>query len=318
MSRWVNVCPMKTIWIMASVPYVLTAMGLQGCTMAPSTCQAASVDVPVTFVDGVPTIPVTVDGLKFRFMIDSGAYISTLTPRTVELLNSQSKSMPLGGVAVGVGGRVVEGSSQPGDFKIDALRVSHEIFSVAELSSSDAPATRIDGLLGADILSQNNFALDFPHNRFMMFPLGACPSEFPFHGQFVDVPYHSTDEAGFIISVAVDGHDIDAAIDTGAYRTAYDRFDLTRAGVQGTVFGESHKVEGFGAKTTFMQPERFDSMTIGAEEIDNDVVDVLAAQHDDDAISLLGEDYLRHHQVFVSRDTAKVWLGLWMPASGTP
>jgi predicted aspartyl protease len=288
---------------------MLVVAGLQGCAAPPASCQLQTiVNVPVTFVEGEPTVMVTVSGHEFRFMIDTGAQNSVLTPEALGVLNAQARFVD--GFAVGVGGRVSTGYTQPGDFKLDGLRVEDEQFFVNDLFEKAQAGTKIDGLLGDDILEHYNLAFDFPHNRFRMFLRGTCPATFPFKGQFADVPVHETNHGAFNIPVTIDNRPVDVELDTGAVPTVFDTTTLQQAGVRAQDVCKTSQLEGIGGKETVTYHERFASVTIGGEEADGAVLEVIDRAEADVPFSVLGEDYLRHHQVYISEDTAQVWLGL--------
>jgi predicted aspartyl protease len=284
-------------------------LALAGCAASPSSCQLTpTVNVPVTFVGGLPTITAMVAGHELRFILDTGAESSTLTPQAVAKIDAQSGFFD--GYGVGIGGRSLVGTSQPGDLRLDGLLVQGEQFKVVGLFKSMPARTEIDGLLGADILANYNLAFDFPHQRFQMFLRRTCPTAFPFKGDFADVPFRPSDYGSFSIPVTIDGHSVELLIDTGAHGTTLDQTTLAQAGVTGTVIGRAGTALGVGGKTTTLRHERFDSVTIGAEEADGAVLVVLSRSADDIPLSLLGEDYMRYHQVYISQDTGQVWLGL--------
>jgi predicted aspartyl protease len=143
-----------------------------------------------------------------------------------------------------------------------------------------------------------------------MFLRGTCPATFPFKGEFADVPVHETNHGAFNIPVTIDNQQVDVELDTGSDATVFDQTSLDEAGVKATATGRTNTDVGIGGKTTVSRHERFDSFVIGGEEADGAVLEVISRPESDMPFSVIGEDYLRYHQVYVSEDTARVWLGL--------
>jgi len=286
---------------------LVLATWLDGCT-SPESCRLeTTVNVPVTFVDGVPTVLATVSGQRVRFMIDTGAAYTLLTPATVDRL--KAKASRYNGYVVGIGGPVPYQETYAGDLKLDGLKVTGEDFVVVGLPQQAPNDTPIDGIIGVDILAHFNIALDFPHDRFLMFRRGSCASSFPFHGEFASEPLLASRLYAYVIPVKIDGHEIDAAVDTGAARTLFEQTRLTAAAIEGEEIGHPSRAAGIGGKTATVHHQLFASVVIGGEEADGAALLVADTPARLFPTSVLGEDYLRYHQVYISQDMEQIWLG---------
>src|ERR1700726_3109613 len=84
----------------------LSALALFAAGSASAACQFAKIaDVPVT-MDGLrPTIMTKINGQDAKFLVDTGAFFSGVTPETVAKYGLKSTIAPFGMMVHGVGGQ---------------------------------------------------------------------------------------------------------------------------------------------------------------------------------------------------------------------
>ena len=132
---------------------------------------------PPSFVGGVPLpltqsgrgtvfVPVVANGHPLRFVLDTGATITAVTPATAELLGLH-----------GEGNLLVNGTIPAQLTRIAALSVG--TFQHANLRAAivDLPEERridehFDGVLGLDVLTQYDVAVDIPRKRLVFYAAG--------------------------------------------------------------------------------------------------------------------------------------------------
>jgi hypothetical protein len=113
---------------------------------------------------GTVFVPVVVNGRPLRFIFDTGASISAVTPEVADALQLASD-----------GTTKVNGT-------IDARLTSFKTLAVGSIEYRDVRAAiialpeekrideRFDGVLGLDILSHHDVAIDFPRHRVVFYP----------------------------------------------------------------------------------------------------------------------------------------------------
>jgi hypothetical protein len=101
-------------------------------------------------------------------------------------------------------------------------------------------------------------------------------------------------------------------IDTGAYFTLVFQSALDRAGIQPSPPPANLTAWGFGVggRKFSYRIEKFDNITVGAEQFSDAWLRVANVPVDEFADLSLGEDYLLTHQVFISNSTQSVPPGL--------
>ncbi len=298
------------------LPLLLPCL-LAACSSGPQSCQLAQVaDLPVTFIDGLPTVTLTLKNHRFQMLIDTGASNSFLSHAAYRQLNSAYEFGSQVEMA-GPNGTVTTGSTFIGTYTLGDITVQHASFIIADFSAGGTDGQPvIEGIIGEDILNKNNIALDFPHNRIALFERHGCETGTPFTGQFADVPFtlSAADEPD--IKIYIDDKPLTALLDTGADRSDFSAAALQQLGINAQSVEDQHQSIGVGNRTGEVNTERFSNMTIGGETLGPISIDVQNSDLFGNVDGLVGEDYLRLHRLFINYDTRIVSLGTQMrPAS---
>jgi hypothetical protein len=177
--------------------FVTAALTLTGSGLhTPVTAQAAAgsaapVEVPLTFVDGRPTVPVVAaDGTELRFVVSTGNGTTVLTESLATRREAIAK-LTLGGLVVPLDGMAtVPDAGLRGD------------------------SGAIDGIIGANMLRDYDVLLDAPRDRLVLRPVGRSVS---WPGVALSEPIPLRIFHGLVISLDVTLDDIDypATLDTG-------------------------------------------------------------------------------------------------------
>jgi len=308
-------------WQGRQLAWVLMICGLMsGCATKPPDAAGCHLTelaaLPVTFIEGEPTVHVKIAGHDEVMMVDTGAYASVLTEKTNDALGA--REIFTDDQLEGVGGLANIAASHPGDLQIGGILVKDPQFLVVRSIFPRDPMPGVNGQIGQDTLKFYDIGLDFPHNRLNLYLRNSCRDAFPFSGYFSPSPSHWTESQQVLVPVAIDQHDFQLLIDTGSDSTAVWQKSLDRQGVHGVAVGKTDHMYGIGQAAEAETPERFDSVTIGAEEIDNAVLGVDSRGFDDDD-GLIGESYFRTHQVYIANDSQTVYFGTYMaPQTAAP
>lgn len=111
--------------------------------------------LPVTMVGARPTIPVTINGKPVRFIVDSGSFVSALTPGFVASAGIRTQAQP-GFRMSGVAGRADLRTGRVKDFGLAGV-----VFHNVNLAVIGADDSSVAGLIGQDILSKVDVEYDF-------------------------------------------------------------------------------------------------------------------------------------------------------------
>jgi predicted aspartyl protease len=183
--------------------------------------------------------------------------------------------------------------------------------------------TQIDGLMGLDVWTCYNLDLDFPHGRLTLYDPQNCaglPLRWP--GRVAQVPVTIRKSGYVFVPVMIDGHRLNAMLDTGTATSTLPPLLINASGLAADLSTPLKNVRlasvGGGVPAKLY---RFKALTIGRETIRNPVfavpeMNVWSYQTslwlDPSADRLpfnpyrdmvLGEDFIRAHHLFLSYAT---------------
>jgi len=164
--------------------------------------------------NGIPIVPVELNGTGKLLMLDTGAPLSVLREAVVEQLGLPRFSIPLDMIK-GVGGRPFEQRAVAETVRFGEVEQRSISFLIEPRSHAPDPDNA--GLIGADLFSRYDLALDFPGHRLSLFQRGACPPASPPGDKLVvQMAIRVLPSAHVLIPVALDGKLVEALLDTGA------------------------------------------------------------------------------------------------------
>ncbi|MBB2203523.1 aspartyl protease family protein [Gluconacetobacter takamatsuzukensis] len=282
--------------LLLCTPFVLSACADDGA------CTIASVgDLNVLNTQGSPIVKATLNGHPVALIVDTGAVITSIWPQQIDRLGleASSRQVHLRGVGGETTGTIVTahtlglGSATASDVSfvsVGTLLDGHMI--------GDRP---IVGLLGADFLSNYDVVFDLPNHRVNLYDVHGCKGAIPhWTGAYYKVPinHDGWDQTKIIVHVTLNGHGMDAILDSGAHRTLISTDDAAAAGVRTSDLTGDRKGVGYGIDdekgTRFLH--RFDSLELGPFRFSNPVLTVGQTDH-----SLLGAEFFRRHRVWIPR-----------------
>jgi hypothetical protein len=179
---------------------------------------------PPEFSGGVPLqlaesghgtifVPVAVNGHPLRFVFDTGATISAVTPSTARALELVPDGTTL------INGTIAAQLATLKTLSLGTLRHDRVRIAIVDLPEERRIDEHFDGVLGLDILSQHDVAVDLPQHRFVFY----APNQLA-HGDAVDgmirIPFTKGHYGLIELSVSFDERGaIPAFLDLGAQRT---------------------------------------------------------------------------------------------------
>jgi predicted aspartyl protease len=276
-------------------------------SIAADTCKSqAHFDLPLTLVEGVPLVRLTVSNKEAILILDTGAemtVISNAATDRLQLPRSMVYPRRLRGLGGGVAGGVV---ALPG-LAVGGAQLPNFGALVGPIELPKRGDVQPDGLLGADILSDYDLDLDFAHNRVRL----SCSPGAPDWG-----PLYSTIEANRSVHdrlffwSTLDGRKVAAIIDTGAQHSVVDSRAALAGGLDPQALSREAaiSVRGIaGGAGTVAHSYRFHELVIAGERLPNPTL-LVAPLGLEDADLILGADFLKDRRVRLSYHLHRVFV----------
>lgn len=281
------------------------------CTVAPRAT------VPLHEIAEHVVVDAEVDGKPARFILDTGAERTLLTPAAVRRL-----ALPLdpwvGTTVVGIGGEerhqnaklaslTLGGTALRQNTLLHGLSVSVGAIPPGQLGSGPHP---VDGILGRDVLAAFDLAIDLPGLRLTLYRVRDC------HGQFEPWPgaaaVRSLPGYRHVLGIPVhaDGKTLRAMIDTGSSVTLIAAPGLVRLGLTPARLarGTPGVATGIGPREVKVHVVQLATLTVGGiTEHTPRVVGADVRLHPILDL-LLGLDWLGRHRVWMSYATGQVFI----------
>lgn len=269
------------------------------------------VELPVTLANGFrPTVQARINGMEARFIVDSGAFYSLVSPGMAKATGLRLTPAPVGFRLSGIGGDTNASVAWVEDLKLAGVQFPRMQFLVGGSDTGTA------GLLGQNVLGFADVEYDLPHGMIRLFRSRDCAK--------ASLAYWAGEGVGFSIVkieplidahyhtvgiVYVDGKPLRAMFDTGATGTALSRKAAERLGVSPGSPGvtEGAPSHGLGQKMVRRWMGSFKSVRFGDEELHNvrlGISDTEFSQAD----MLVGADFFLSHRVYVDNASHRLFL----------
>lgn len=257
---------------------VLTALSCF-CAAQAEDCKLISYGtVPLTHIEGHSSefVPVEIAGVSKLMLLDTGASITTMTSKTVaELKLDPTRSADIASYDV-TGAK----SDQfvTASLKIGSLRGDKVTFMLGTSYLDDFGDPRAAGLLGADIFRKFDISIDYGAHTFAMLNQDHCDGQVVYWPErpLAVIPFRLVNGADIILSVTLDGHELDALLDTGAYRSTLEK---SRAeGRYGLILGSADTPVKGTMSETDKSPywsHRFKTLSLAGLEVNNPEIDII-------------------------------------------
>ena len=289
------------------------ALALICCQAATAGCKLKRlVELPVLMEGTRPTIPASINGSATRFMIDSGAAFSMLSPQTAASLKLPlqplSPNVYLGGVGGGFRGYLTT-VKQLGLLQFTVPRVPFIV------GGSDLGGD-LGGIIGQNLLRASDDEYDLANGIIRLVRAEDCGKAVlaywagtqPYSVVDLDA-VNSIDKDPHTRGTAfLNGEKISVIFDTGAYRSLLSRRAAERAGIRpdGPGVTPAGTSRGLGSQLERTWIARFTSFRIGSEEIRNARLR-FADMGFDAADMLIGADFFLAHHVYVANSQHRLY-----------
>ncbi len=284
-----------------ALPLVLAACASD----APDFCKMAHVtDLPLLHPAGPMLTPAFLNEQPTTMMLDSGAELTIIARPAADRLHLSLQST--GGYVSGIGGH-----QELYVFTAHSFRIGHLQGKRLTMGSSavglDPHGVLIDGIFGADFLSNYDIDFDLPQQKLRLFSIVsgcAAPSaelDDPLFVAPLTTPDNPRDRRAHVM-VLIDGIRLNAVIDSGARHTAIYRNAARRLGLrlEDLTTDRHGRAAGIGPAVRDVVQHIMAPIEIGEITISNLPVGIIDQRSDGDADMLLGQDFFARVHVWLS------------------
>jgi predicted aspartyl protease len=275
----------------------------------PAECKLSlAATVPIDPADIHVKVPVTVNGQRHIFAVDTGAFTSAVSQAVVTEQNIKIYGIRGGMQIQDIGRKHAERYATLDEFVLGNQRAQSARMMVME-------AAGVDGLIGPDYLRNYDLDFDFATNTLNLFRHHPCSGRAVYWtDDYFVVPMDVTDQGHIRVDVLLDGKPIRAMIDTGApftligQETAQNDFhvDMGQANVEGV---GADTLYGMNGGTLNAVTRRFTGLQIGGIGIKNPIL-AISTERDfksDYTSLLLGMRELRHLHLYIAYQERKLY-----------
>ena len=197
---------MGKVWLLVLV--------LAACRAPRPPSFAGGVELPLTESwHGTVFVPVTINGTPLRFLLDTGATITAVTPATAQALGLVGESKMI------VNGTIPAEQTHLRQLQIGSIEHQNVRAAIVDLPEERRIDEHFDGVLGLDILAQHDIAIDIPRKRLLFFPATELARSDAVDGM-IRVDFDKSRNGLVQFKVDFDEHgSIPAFLDFGAQRT---------------------------------------------------------------------------------------------------
>ena len=165
------------------------------------------------------TIPVSIEGTPTTMVIDTGSVLTGVDPQSADTFHLIRQRIIQDRMFTSAGQPFTEMATKH-SFDIGQMHAENVKILVwpTRMWGGDA---NIAGTVGADLLRNYDVDIDIDNNEFKLFSQDHCPGKVVYwHPAAVSViPIHVVNSGHIIVPVVLDGQNMDALLDTGAFGT---------------------------------------------------------------------------------------------------
>ncbi|MBV8683509.1 MAG: aspartyl protease family protein [Caulobacteraceae bacterium] len=260
-------------------------------------------------MDGLqPLIDATANGHKVRFLLDSGAFFSVITPGTAAALGLKLHAPPFGLRVEGLGGDV-----EPSVVLVDSLEVAGTSFHRIEfLTGGSETGNGTAGVIGQNFLHLDDVEYDLANGNVRIVRPEGCSRDLAYWPSktgysAVDLVTFGNNITATTTYVRVNGQSLKAQLDTGTGVSFLTLAAAKRLGFDPKAPGveDAGMRHGLGRKPYRNWFMPVDSFKIGDEEVEHTrlrVGDASIGEID----MLIGADFFLSHHIYVANARKRI------------
>ncbi|MGN6817634.1 MAG: aspartyl protease family protein [Sphingomonas sp.] len=267
--------------------------------------------LPVTMARLQPMVDARFGDKTARFILDSGAFYSTISRASAAEYGLKVESAPPWFRLMGIGGDTSAGVANTDQFWLAGIKLPKVSFIVG---GSDMGAT---GLLGQNILGLADVEYDLPHGAVRLLKTVDCArsglaywaGDKPFTMVELEGKPDGVFKPHTIGTILLNGVKIKAVFDSGAQSSLLSLSTAKRLGITPGSPGVEFVGEGSGLGTHRVPTwlATFDKIDIGGETIPRPKIRITQLDLEN-ADMLIGVDFFLTHRMFVSNTTHRMFI----------
>lgn len=264
----------------------------------------------VETLNGVPFLTVSANGRPVTLLLDTGAQLTTLVPDAASRIGAQPPRIELPHQLRGLAGTLGTREVELGRFAAGGVTLPWRRVLVAPITTGRGASGPLDGLIGADVLSDFDLDLDLPHRRLGFYEKQTCPDAAPdWPGRSTVIPTARSLANHLTVAVQLDGRRLVAIVDTGAQRTTLATSAARGLGVSAAMLARdrSATTRGAAGEQLTSRLHRFASLAIGRDVVrDPELIVTDFALETIDMV--IGMDVLGSRRLWLSYGSHRVFL----------
>lgn len=281
-------------------------------------CELAQVaTLPVLTARGIPVVRAQLNGTPVAFMVDSGAFASTVATDVATRLDLPVEDDQRR-IFVGIGGDVVVYRTVVHRLGLGGAEARNAVFWRADDPHGTVAGLPLGGLFGADFLVNYDVLLDLPERRIVLYQERKCDGDIvpPLPDPAFVLPFSVDAGHHAVVEARVDDHPFSAVLDTGADVTAIGLDDARAAGVTPTMLKAdlAFKDVGVDGRQVDANIHEFGSLAVGGEVRRPARIEVSDIQTG----AVVGEDFFRRNQVWLFYGRGKAYVHPIGPVTVVP
>jgi tetratricopeptide (TPR) repeat protein len=275
--------------------------------LAAADCKAGKfADIPVTMIGRRPTMTAGINGRTDRFLVDSGAFHSTISAANAQQFGLAVRSLGPNARLTGVGGETSLSATTAKVFTIAGQDVHNVEFAVG------GGETGFAGIIGQNVLGLEDVEYDLPHGAVRLLKIEGCKN--------VDLAYWAGERPYSVVKllptdhdkrsigqVTVNGVTLKALFDTGAPSSTLLSSGARRLGLKPDDSDAAGFAHGVGRKEVRVWRSRLETIDIGGELIKGPTLSILD-QSQDAFDMIIGMDFFLSHRLLVDNQHHRLYL----------
>ncbi len=271
-------------------------------------------ELPVTLLEGRAFVSATINGADAKFIVDSGAFFSSVTRGSADKFKLRLRSLPGQMQIQGIGGTAVAELTTVKAFSLPGLHGA-PLKDVDFVVMGNRMAAEADGLLGENVLGFADTEYDLANSVIRLMRAKGCDKNVLayWHSDsdfaVVEVAPRTAMEPHIVGSATLNGTKIKVMFDSGVAQSTLTLKAAARAGIKPSSDGVTPGGTYFGVGRNAVESwiAHFQGLNLGGEEIRNIGLRFADFSLSTDADMLIGLDFFKSHRIYVSKSQRRLY-----------
>jgi predicted aspartyl protease len=267
-------------------------------------------EMTLATLNDTPLVTLFANGVPLVLVLDTGAERTVVTPAAAKRISGKAPRIEFQRGLRGIAGSLPAREIELDSFSIGGVPIRWRRVTVASITTPQVFSIALDGLLGADVLSSFDVAIDLSGHRMGLYQKGSCGNLGRSRtGQQADISAGRSRSNYLFFPVLLNGFRITAIIDTGAQRTTISTTTARALGVTEAALASDRPVKTRGAagEELTSRAHRFARLDIGGISVSDPEI-IVSDVRLRDADIVLGVDFLSSRRLCLSYSAFRIFL----------